>query len=107
MFFVLLYHKILVIVIIKIAVNFIYIAFLNRICYNRCEVMKMNIMHHDVGRDKLYKTWNTPSSAMIIFTYSNGGSIVFADKMLPIKRGALCFIAPSTRHYTMPGIPSE
>lgn len=67
----------------------------------------MNVIHHEIGRDKLYKTWNTPSMAMIIYTYSDGGSIVFADKMLPIKRGALCFIAPSTRHYTMPSTPSE
>ena len=67
----------------------------------------MNVMHHDIGRDRYYKIWNTTKEAMIIYTYSDGGSMVFADKMFPIKKGALCFIASAVRHYTMPNQPSE
>ena len=67
----------------------------------------MNIMYHERGRDKLYKIWHTTNKPMIIYTYTDGGSIVFADKMFPIKRGALCYIDASAVHYTMPAIPSE
>ena len=67
----------------------------------------MNIIHHELGRDKLYKIWNTTANAMIIYTYSDGGSIVFEDRILPIQKGALCYIAPGVRHYTMPSLPTE
>ena len=67
----------------------------------------MKVMHHEIGRDMLYKVWNTIDGAMIIYTYTDGGSIVFADEIFPIQKGALCFIGPSTRHYTMPEIPSK
>ena len=67
----------------------------------------MNIMHHEIGRDRYYKIWNMTNEAMIIYTYSEGGSIVFADKMFPIRKGTLCFIAPGIRHYTMPNAPHE
>lgn len=67
----------------------------------------MNIMHHEIGRDKLYKIWHTTNKPMIIYTYTDGGSIVFADKIFPIKKGTLCYIDSSTRHYTMPASPSE
>ena len=66
----------------------------------------MRIMYHEIGRDKLYKIWNTINGSMIIYTYTDGGSIVFSDRILPIAKGALCYIGPDTPHYTMPDVPS-
>lgn len=66
----------------------------------------MKIIHHELGRDKLYKTWHTIDGAMIIYTYTDGGNIVFSDHIFPIAKGALCYISPSTSHYTMPDAPS-
>ncbi len=67
----------------------------------------MKIIHHDIGRDRLYKIWHClENENMIIYTYSNGGSIVFQDKIYPIKKGTLCFIGTDKHHYTMPDNPS-
>ncbi|MBQ9131438.1 MAG: helix-turn-helix transcriptional regulator [Clostridia bacterium] len=67
----------------------------------------MEIMHHEIGRDALYKIWNTIPGAMIIYIYTEGGNIVFADQIFPMKKGTLCFIGPDTPHYTMPDIPAR
>ena len=66
----------------------------------------MKILHHEIGRDKLYKIWNAIPGAMIIYTYTEGGSIVFADKIFPITRGTLCYIGPAIPHYTVPDVPA-
>lgn len=66
----------------------------------------MEIIHHQIGRDPLYKIWNSCADVMIIFFYTDEGSIVFQDKIFPIKKGALCFIRSKKQHYTMPGKPS-
>ncbi len=65
----------------------------------------MDIIHHEIGRDPLYKIWNYPKLNMIIYFYSDGGKIVFQDNIYPIKKGVLCFINSSKRHYTMPSDP--
>lgn len=66
----------------------------------------MKIIHHQIGRDPLYKIWNSCADVMIIFFYTDGGSIVFQDKIFPIKNGTLCFIRSKKQHYTMPDKPS-
>ena len=65
----------------------------------------MNIIHHEVGRDPLYKIWNYSTTNMILYTYSDGGSVVFRDRIYPIKKGMLCFIRSNKQHYTMPDRP--
>lgn len=67
----------------------------------------MEIIHHELGRDPLYKIWNKSSKNMIIFAYSEGGSFVFQDKIYAMKKGALCFIPSNTYHYTMPETPEK
>lgn len=67
----------------------------------------MNIMHHDIGRDKLYKIWNCCDDNMIIYIYKDGGSIVFQDTVYPMQKGTLCFIGANKQHYTMPDKPAE
>ena len=62
-------------------------------------------MHHDIGRDKLYKIWNCCDNNMIIYIYTNGGSIVFQDAIYPMEKGTLCFIGANKQHYTMPDNP--
>jgi len=66
----------------------------------------MEVIHHQIGRDPLYKIWNSCADVMIIFFYTDGGSIVFQDKIFPIKNGNLCFIRSKKQHYTMPASPS-
>lgn len=68
----------------------------------------MKILHHDIGRDPLYKIWNSSSLyCMIIYFYSDGGSIVFQNKIYPIKKGGLCFINTRTQLYTLPDKPEQ
>ncbi len=67
----------------------------------------MKIIHHEIGRDPLYKTWNSCEEVMIIYIYTDGGSIVFQDKIYPMEQGAMCFIRSKTQHYTMPAVPSQ
>ncbi len=67
----------------------------------------MKIIHHETGRDAMYKIWHYMEENMIIYTYSEGGSIVFHDRLYPIKRGALCFISADNYRYTVPDKPAE
>jgi len=66
-----------------------------------------SIIHHEIGRDKLFKIWHVLDEHMFIYTYSEGGSIVCNEKIYPIKRGTLCFIGAGKYHYTMPDNPGE
>lgn len=68
---------------------------------------RMEIIHHQTGRDELYKIWHYIDKVMIIYTYTEGGSIVFQDKLYPIKRGTLCFISTEPYFYTMPDKPEQ
>lgn len=68
----------------------------------------MRVLHHDIGRDPLYKIWNSSSHyCMIIHFYSDGGSVVLQDRIYPIKKGGLCFINARTQHYTIPDNPEK
>lgn len=67
----------------------------------------MKIMHHEMGRDKLYKIWHRLQDNMIIYIYSDGGSIVLQDKIYPMKKGTLCFLSSNKYHYTMPDNPQK
>ena len=66
----------------------------------------MNVIHHERGRDSLYKIWHFIEGNMILYTYTDGGSIVFQDGVYPIQRGILCFIGSGKLHYTMPSDPT-
>lgn len=67
----------------------------------------MRIIHHEIGRDRLYKIWNSSVQTMILYSYTDGGSIVFQDKIYPMQKGALCLIRAGKQHYTMPAQPSR
>ncbi len=67
----------------------------------------MEISHHELGRDPLYKIWNSSSKNFIIFTYTSGGRFVFQDKVFAMERGSLCFIKSGTFHYTVPETPEK
>ena len=66
----------------------------------------MNVVHHERGRDPHYKIWHMGDRSLLLYTYSNGGSIVFQDAVYPIQKGALCLIAPGKLHYTVPSEPA-
>lgn len=66
----------------------------------------MRIVNHQIGRDPLYKIWNSSEESRIIYFCSDGGNLVFRDAIYPIERGSICFIAPATQHYTVPDDPS-
>ena len=69
--------------------------------------MSYTLMYKITGKDMMYKIWHCSNCPMIIFTYSDGGNIVFADKLFPIKRGTLCYIGAKKFHYTMPDNPDS
>ncbi len=68
----------------------------------------MKIISHERGKDAHFKLWHAlpDGENMIIYMYSDGGSIVCRERIYPIKRGALCFIGAGKYHYTMPNDPS-
>lgn len=67
----------------------------------------INVIYNEKGRDKLYKTWHTPDSNMIIYIKRGDGSIVFSDSVYEMCEGVLCFIASKCHHYTMPDAPED
>lgn len=68
--------------------------------------MENKFTYHHIGKDEMYKIWHTVHNRMmIIYMYSDGRSIVFSDKIYPIKKGVLCFIGSNKYHYTMPDNP--
>lgn len=69
--------------------------------------MKTAFYPHDIGKDPHYKTWHAPKWNLFIYFYSDGGSLVTGEKVLPIKPGALAFLPAGTYHYTMPDVPEE
>lgn len=67
----------------------------------------MKIIHHEVGRDPLYKIWNASKFCMVFYFHSDGGNIVFQNKIYPIRKGALCFIRAGKQHCTIPDKPES
>ena len=67
--------------------------------------MEERIVRHQIGKDPLFKIWHASPEHLIMYFYSNGGSIVCAEDVFPIKKGTLVFIAADTYHYTMPDNP--
>ena len=68
----------------------------------------MKIISHERGKDAHFKLWHAlpDEENMIIYMYSDGGSIVCRESIYPIKQGALCFIGAGKYHYTMPSDPA-
>lgn len=58
--------------------------------------------YHQKGRDPMYKIWHATDKNSFIYIHSGEGSIVFSNRIYPIKKGALCFIPAEKQHYTMP-----
>ena len=67
--------------------------------------MNEKTMYRQQGKDPLYKIWHSSKEHLIIYFYSDGGSIVCTEKVFPIKKGALVLIAADTYHFTMPDDP--
>lgn len=67
--------------------------------------MEKRISYHERGQDSLFKIWHALEEHMLIYMYSDGGSIVCSEKSYPIKKGALCLIGAKKHHYTMPDEP--
>ena len=69
--------------------------------------MKERIIYHELGKDALYKTWHASEEHLFMYVYSEGGSIVSGEKVFPLQKGTLVFIAAGTYHYTMPDNPEN
>lgn len=67
----------------------------------------MNVIFHQKGRDALYKTWNFNKKNMILYVTNGNGSVVFQDKIYPMKSGGIYFIKHDKIHYTMPEAPEN
>ena len=67
--------------------------------------MDGEIIYHELGKDPMFKIWHASNQAMIIYMYSDGGSIVCSENSYPIKKGVLCFVGAQKYHYTMPDKP--
>lgn len=68
---------------------------------------RQKIYYHVSGKDPLYKIWHASEEHMFLFMHSSGGSIVCREKIYPIEKGCLCFIAAGKVHYTMPDNPGQ
>lgn len=66
-----------------------------------------SFVYHETGKDGMYKIWHFSEINAIIYMHSDGGNIVFEDKIYPIKKGVLCFIGAKKIHYTMPSQPEK
>ena len=62
----------------------------------------MKVIYRQRGRDALYKVWHELSDNMIIYTYSEGTSLVFKDGIHRLPCGTLAFVGSAIQHYTMP-----
>lgn len=67
--------------------------------------MEEKIVYRQRGKDPLYKTWHASEEHLFMYIYSGTGSIVSGERLFPIKKGTLVFIAADTYHYTMPDEP--
>lgn len=67
----------------------------------------MKIHLHDKGKDNHFKIWHAVEENMLIYSYSDGGSIVSSERNYPIEHGALCFVGEGRYHYTMPEPPES
>ena len=64
--------------------------------------MEQNIIYREIGKDTMYRIWHASEEVMLIYTYSDGGSIVCSEKAYPIEKGVLCLIGAKKYHYTLP-----
>ena len=67
----------------------------------------MKIILHDRGKDDNFKIWHALDENMLLFSHSDGGSIVCGEHSYPIERGAICFVGEGKYHYTMPDPPER
>ena len=69
--------------------------------------MDYKIIHHELGKDPLYKIWHASALPMFMYMHSDGGSIVCSEKSYPIQKGVLCLVGAGKYHYTVPDIPER
>ncbi len=69
--------------------------------------MKDRIIYRQKNKDELFETWHASTNTLIIFVYSDEGSIVCSKKIYPIKRGTLVLISANEYHYTMQQYPEK
>ena len=67
--------------------------------------MEERVLFHHIGKDRHFKVWHTLDTGMILYTYTEGGSIVCSEGSYPIHEGTLCFVGAGRYHYTMPDAP--
>lgn len=79
----------------------------------RCVIMKLvikmcsKVIYRQRGKDQMYKVWHTSDEYLIMYINSGEGSIVSGEKIFPLNKGMLVFIAANTYHYTMPEHPEK
>jgi AraC-like DNA-binding protein len=65
----------------------------------------MKLIYHEIGKDKMFKTWHAQDGYMLLLVYSDGGGIVSDASVCEMRRGTLALVAPHKYHYTMPSEP--
>ena len=67
--------------------------------------LEKKISYHEKGKDPLYKIWHSSEEHLFMYIHSGSGSIVSEEKIFPIKKNILVFIAADKYHYTLPDNP--
>lgn len=68
----------------------------------------MKVTYYQTGKDPFYHIWHThESAAELLLFYSDGGTIVFREKVFPIRRGDFYLIHAGIMHYTLPSDPNQ
>ena len=67
--------------------------------------MNGKISCYEKGKDPLYKIWHASEEHLFMYIHSGSGSIVSEEKIFPIKKNLLVFIAANKYHYTLPDNP--
>lgn len=65
----------------------------------------MELIYHEIGKDKMFKTWHSQQRYMLLLVYTDGGGIVSDASVCEMRRGTLALVAPHKYHYTMPSEP--
>lgn len=65
--------------------------------------MNYSLLHLQVGRDEMYKTWHSLNNKIMLMLVSKGnGNAVFHENVYHFTEGTLIFVNADKQHYTMP-----
>lgn len=71
-------------------------------------VSMVSIPVHEIGKDKMYNIWHRiEGGAELMLVLQGSGSLVLKEKVYPLVRGGLYYIAHGTLHYTLPNDPKH